>query len=125
MCLWILEGQDFLLQLKPQQVRIFLMCSPGFGSSVLAGAHWTGNGVNPIQLIQEIGYQSCAHYMSWVVMTIENIPLSATRTLETWLCQSDDREIVFLAREITIFMTYDGAISTFYRPGCFITHSTV
>ena len=38
-------------------------------------------------------------------MTIENIPLSATMTLETWLCQSDDREIVFLTREIASFMT--------------------
>ena len=58
-------------------------------------------------------------------MTIENIPLSATMTLETWLCQSDEQEIVFLTREIAIFMTYDGAISTFHRPGCFTTHSTV
>ena len=38
MCLWILEGPDFLLQLKPHQIRIFWMFSPGFGSSDLAGA---------------------------------------------------------------------------------------
>ena len=38
MRLWILEGPDFLLQLKPQQIRIIFMFSPGFGSSDLAGA---------------------------------------------------------------------------------------
>ena len=38
-------------------------------------------------------------------MTIENIPLSATMTLETWLCQSDEQEIVFLTREIASFRT--------------------
>ena len=55
-------------------------------------------------------------------MTIENFQLSATMTWETWLCQSDDREIVFLSRKIVIFMTYDDAASNFHRPGCFITH---
>ena len=54
----------------------------------------------PNSIVTENDYRSWVHCMTLVVMTVEDILLSAIMTFMTLLCQSYDREIDFLTRDI-------------------------
>ena len=59
----------------------------------------------PNSIVTENEYRSWVHCMTLVVMTVEDILLSAIMTFMTLLCQSYDREIDFLTRVIVSIRT--------------------